>query len=220
MLLYLSGHTHPDVYFAMNIFPQYIFSTKRSHEFPLKIFSHYLNQTNDFGLVLDPNADVFKVDTYPYSYSSGMYGHEKNTDPECVNSRIVFIVMFVYCPVLWFSKLQTDTDLLTMEEEIIAMAHCCRELFPIINIATSLGMAGSMPMGDTTMNVSVREDNTGALVLAITFPPQFTLCRKYYSTKNLWFCGYIVKLWVNISKIYTIDQLGGLFTKDLVRTKF
>ena len=188
MLLYLSVHTHPDVYLAMNFCPQYMFSTKRSHQFPLKIFAHYLNQTKYFGLVLDPNADVFKVYTYPYAYSSDMYGHDKTSDTESVNSRIVFIFMFVYCPFLCVSKLQTDTALLTMEEEIIAMAHCCRELFPIINIATSLGMAGSMPMGDTTMNVSVREDNTGALVLAITFPPQFTLCSKYYSTKNIWFC--------------------------------
>jgi len=37
------------------------------------------------------------------------------------------------------------------------------------------------------MKVSVHEDNLGALVLAKTFPPQFTLCSKYYATKTIWF---------------------------------
>ena len=36
-----------------------------------------------------------------------------------------------------------------MEAEIIAMDHCCRELFSIINIVNSLGKAVGLPMSDT-----------------------------------------------------------------------
>ena len=41
--------------------------------------------------------------------------------------------------------------------------------------------------GDMNMNVSVHEDNSGALVLAETLPPQFTPRSKYYATKTIWF---------------------------------
>ena len=62
-----------------------------------------------------------------------------------------------------------------MEAEIIALAHSRRELFPIIiDIVAELGPAVGLKVGLTTMNVSIHEDNTGALILAQTLPPQFT----------------------------------------------
>ena len=42
-----------------------------------------------------------------------------------------------------------------MEAEIIAMNNCCRELFPIINIATSLGKSVGLTMGGATLDVSI-----------------------------------------------------------------
>jgi hypothetical protein len=35
---------------------------------------------------------------------------------------------------------------------------------------------------ETMMQLSVHEDNSGALVLAKTLPPQFTLRSKYYAS--------------------------------------
>ena len=61
-----------------------------------------------------------------------------------------------------------------------------------------------MPMRDTMMNVSVHEDNSGALVLDGTFPPQFTMCSKYYMIKTIWFSGYIVKRGIKLLKINTV----------------
>ena len=90
----------------------------------------------------------------------------------------------------------------------------------IIDITTSLDKAVGLPMGDTTTNVSVQEDNAGALVLARTFSPEFTTTSKYYAARTIWFCEDIVKRGVNILKIDTIEQLGDLFTKGLPRTAF
>ena len=61
-----------------------------------------------------------------------------------------------------------------------------------------------MPMGDTTMDVSVNEDNTGAFLLAIYFPTQSTPCSKYYSTNTIWFREEIVKRGIKLLKIDTI----------------
>ena len=40
---------------------------------------------------------------------------------------------------------------------------------------------------DVNMNVSVHEDNSGALVLSETLPTQFMPRSKYYATNTIWF---------------------------------
>ena len=150
----------------------------------------------------------------------GTYGNEDPTDPTCVKRRTRFIITFADCPVLWVLKLQTDNALLTMESEIIAMAHCCREFFPIIYIVTSLGKSVGLSMGDTTINVYIYEENTGALVLDRTFPTHFTPRTKHYVTKIIWFCEDIVEPGIRLLEIDTVEQICDLFTKGLPRTTF
>jgi len=54
-----------------------------------------------------------------------------------------------------------------MEAKIIALSACCRELFPIMDMVSSVTKSVKLPIGRTTMNVSIHEDNSGALVLAV-----------------------------------------------------
>ena len=105
MLLYLSGHTRPDIAYTVNFCARYMFSPKNLHETALKRISCDLKATRDQGLILNPNSDVCKLDCYPDADFSGMYGHELPTDPECVNSRTGFVTTFADCPVYWASKL-------------------------------------------------------------------------------------------------------------------
>ena len=60
---------------------------------------------------------------YPDINFSGMYGHKEPTDSSCVNGCTRFIITFSDFPVLWVSKLQTETVISAMEAEIIAMSH-------------------------------------------------------------------------------------------------
>ena len=134
MLLYMSGYNRPYVSLAVNICVRYMFSPKISHKFALKRLAHYLKLTNNSSLVLKPNPGVCKLDTYPDADFSGKCGHEEPTDPSCVNICTGFIITFAYCSFLWVSKLQANTALSTMEAKMIPMDHCCRKLFPIIDI--------------------------------------------------------------------------------------
>ena len=93
-------------------------------------------------------------------------------------------------------------------------------IFPGIDIANFLGKAVGIPMDDTTMNVSVLEYNSGALVLARNLSPEFTPRSKYYLTKTICFCEEILKRRIKLLKINTVQQLGGLFTKGLPKTVF
>ncbi len=106
------------------------------------------------------------IDAYPDADFAGMYGHEKPTDPVCAKSRSGFVIVFAGVPVIWQSKLQTQTALSTMEAKVIALFACMKELIPIVDMVQSLAVAVRISAGDVNMRVSVREDNSGALVLA------------------------------------------------------
>ncbi len=149
-----------------------------------------------------------------------MYGHEKPTDPACAKSRSGFVLVFAGVPVLWQSKLRTQTALSTMEAEVIALGACMRELIPIMDMVQLLAAAVGIPAGDVNMRVSVHEDNSGALVLAETLPPQFMPRSKYYATKTIWFCEEINKCGIKLLTIETSEQLGDMFTKGLTKSTF
>ena len=51
MLLYLSGHSRPDIAYAVNCCVHYMFNTCLSHEKALKQIGRYLKATRDRGLV-------------------------------------------------------------------------------------------------------------------------------------------------------------------------
>ena len=165
-------------------------------------------------------GDALQIDSYPDAGFAGLYGYEKTTDPASVKSRTGFIITVAESPVLWQSKLQTETALSTMEAEIVALAHSCRELFPVMDIVSSLGPAVGIPAGETTMKVTIHEDNAGALVLAETLPPQFTPRSKHYAIKTVWFREQIVTRGIVLVKIDTVEQLGDMFTKGLGKVPF
>ena len=85
IILYLSRNNHTYVALVVNICSQYMSSPKISHELILKILACYLKKTKNRGVVLNSNSDVCKVYAYPDANFSGMYEHEKPTDPACIN---------------------------------------------------------------------------------------------------------------------------------------
>ena len=107
-----------------------------------------------------------------------------------------------------------------MEAEIVALAHSCRELFPIMDMVESMSKVFGLSNPKTSIQVSIHEDNAGALVLAETFPPQFTPRSKHYHTKTIWFHEEIVKRGIALCKIESVQQLGDLFTKSLPKVTF
>ncbi len=149
-----------------------------------------------------------------------MYGHEKPIDPACAKSRSGFVIVFAGVPVLWQSKLQTQTALSTMVAKVIALGACMKELILIMDMVQSLAVAVGIPAGDVNVRVSVHEDNLGALVLAETLPPQFTPRSKYCATKTIWFHEEINRRGIKLLKIETSEQLGDMFSKGLAKPTF
>ena len=120
------------------------------------------------------------IDAYPDADFADLYGYLRITDPACVKSRTGCLITLLDCPMVWVSKLQTKTALSMMDTDIVALAHCCRELFPVYDIVKEVGKIVGLATDDlSSMHVSVHEDNAGALVLAETIPPEFTPQSKY-----------------------------------------
>ena len=105
MLLYLSGHSQPDIAYTVNCCARYVFNLRLSHEKAIKRIGRYLKATRDKGLIMRPSSE-FKVEAFPDADFAGLYGYEKSDDPTCTKSRTGFLLNVSDFPVLWISKLQ------------------------------------------------------------------------------------------------------------------
>lgn len=203
MMRYLSGHSHPGIAYAVNLCVRYMFSARLSQEKVLKRISRYLKATRDRGLIMTPSGTL-KVDAFPDADFDRLYGCEKPSDLTCSKSRTRFLISLSDSPVLRIFKLQRETVLLTIETEVNALACCCCELFSVIGTVGKIGKAAGLPTEDMTkMHVFVHKDNSGALILAKTIPPQFTPRSKYYFTKTVRFREKTTKRRVSRNKIDT-----------------
>jgi hypothetical protein len=195
-----------------------MFNPKHSHEIAIKRIGRYLIGTKDKGMIIKPTSTI-DIDAYPDADFAGLYGYEDNNDPACVRSRTGYVITVSGCPIYWSSKLQTETATSTMEAEIIALGSCCRELLPIIALVDKIGVAigYKKPVDDdpssNTMHVTIHDDNSGALILATTPPPQFTPRSKHYAIKTIWFCEKIIEKKIKVVPIETRLQKGDIFTK-------
>ena len=70
-----------------------MFCPKHSHELALKRIGRYLKNTSSRGMVINSMREL-TIDAYPDADFSGMYGHEKPTDPACAKSCSGFVIVF------------------------------------------------------------------------------------------------------------------------------
>ncbi|KAL7476320.1 hypothetical protein ACHAW6_002191 [Cyclotella cf. meneghiniana] len=151
-----------------------MFAPKLVHEVALKRIGKNLNTTRDKGLILNLSGTL-QIDAYPDMDFAGPYGYLKITDPVCVKSRMGFLITVSDCPMVWVSKLQTKTALSMIKTEIVALTHCCLELFPVCDIVKKVGKVVGLATDNLSlMHGLVHEDNAGALELAEKIPPEFT----------------------------------------------
>ena len=71
ILLYLSGHSRPDITFAVSQCARYCFCPKRPHEEVLKRIGRYLKKTRDKGLIMKLTNSL-QIDCYVDSDFAGL----------------------------------------------------------------------------------------------------------------------------------------------------
>ena len=74
MMLYLVGHTRPDIAYAVNCCAWYMLAPKLVNEVALKRIGRYLKATRDKGLILNLSGTL-KIEAYPDMDFAGLYGY-------------------------------------------------------------------------------------------------------------------------------------------------
>jgi Reverse transcriptase (RNA-dependent DNA polymerase) len=220
MLMYLSGHSRPELGFAVHQCARYTHCPKRSHEEALKHIGRYLLGTRNRGLILKPSRHL-KVDLYVDAAFAGLWGYEDKHDPACVKSRSGFVVFVGGCPIVWGSKLQTEIALSTMESEYIALSESLKHLLVIKRLVTAVSRAVQLDPEDVAHIMStVFEDNTACLTLAKLEPPRMTPRSKHYAIKYHWFRETLEPNHIEIRHVDTDNQIADILTKSLTAVKF
>ena len=222
MLLYLSGHSRPDIAFAVSQVARYTFKPTRKHEQALVRIGRYLKGTLGRGMIMEP-TDTPRVDCYPDADFAGLYGHENSQDPHCARSRTGYVISAFGCPVVWRSSLQSAIALSTMEAEYVALSTACKDLIPVVGMVRDLSEAVGMDSSfNAKLHIKIHEDNVGALTLARLEPARMTPRSKHYAIKYHWFREYVSDPVnkVSLVKVDSKNQLGDIFTKGLAAPTF
>jgi hypothetical protein len=143
MIQYMSGHTRPDIAFAVSQCARFSSNPKRTHPAALKRIGRYLLQTRDRGLLLNP-MDAFEIECFVDTDFAGLWYYEDPSDPVCVHSCTGFVICICGCPVSWITRLQTTIAMITMESEYVTLSTAMRDLIPLkaalSEIASGMGI--------------------------------------------------------------------------------
>jgi hypothetical protein len=233
MLLYLSSNTRPDITFAVHQCARYSHAPKQSHAKAIKRIIRYLQGTKSKGMVFSPSQD-FAVNCFVDADFAGLWGTEYDQDPVCVKSRTGYIIMFMGCPLLWASKLQTQIALSTMEAEYIALSTAMRDLIAIrevlkeirsqvFQLSNPLMESPTYSMAAKTFipvlpSSQVYEDNEACLKFATM--PRMSPRTKHIAIPYHFFRQKVTDLEITVLPIDTTNQLADQFTKGLREDDF
>ena len=117
-----AGPTRPDIEYAVHQCTRFQLNPTTIHENAVKHIGCYLLGTKDKGIIFKPDlSSKSELNCYVDADFAGNYTKETGQDPNNVGSRTGCVIQFVGCPILWFSRLQTEILLSTKEAEYIAL---------------------------------------------------------------------------------------------------
>jgi hypothetical protein len=243
MLMYLGTNSRPDIAFAVNQCARHTHNPRGSHAKAVKHICRYLKGTANRGLEFTLDGEM-AIDCYVDSDFAGLWQQEEEQDPVSTRSRTGYFLTFGGCPLLWGSRLQTETALSTMEAEYIALSQSMRELIPIREVVLEMQhhvFGGrkilacrthskifeesneSDTRGDKIAHnklpiSTVYEDNNACLKFATA--PKMSPRTKHIAVKYHFFREKVEKLEIQVVRIDSEDNVADAFTKGLPEVTF
>ena len=120
MLVYLDSKSCPNTAFATHQCAFFTHAPCQSHAKSVTLIIRYITVTEDNSLIIEHYHNQ-QVNCYIVTECYGLWGIDEDQNPICVKSCAGFIIMFIICLLIWFSKLQSKNFLTTMEAEYIAL---------------------------------------------------------------------------------------------------
>jgi hypothetical protein len=212
MLNYLAASTRPDILYAVHAAARFSADPKLIHEQAVKRICRYLKGTCDKGIILRPDKSR-GIECYVDASFASDWDRTRSDDPSTVLSRTGYTLLYMGCPVLFVSKMQTEIALSTTEAEYIALSQAMRDLIPFSNMAKELGNHYHELTGNPKILCRLFEDNNGALLLAKEH--RYRPRTKHIALKYHHFRAFVNEKRVDILPIDTKEQLADQFTKPL-----
>ena len=114
MLKYLEGTSRPDISMATYQAARFYIAPKVSHERAVHLIGRYVKATKDKRIIFESDRNK-GLECYVDADFAGGWDKADSGNPEAVLSRTRYVLMYVNCPVLFCSKLQTEIALSTTE---------------------------------------------------------------------------------------------------------
>ena len=127
MLMYLATNSRPDIAYAVNQCARFTHCPRQSHGLAVKRIIRYLQGTKSKGMRINPKGPP-RVDCYVDADFAGLWKSEDSQDPTSVKSRSGYLIMFMGCPLVWLSKLQSQIALSTRQNTLPYQLQCARLL--------------------------------------------------------------------------------------------
>lgn len=178
-VIYLAGHSRPDIACAVHWCACYMFGSKCHQEAALRHIVWCLKGAANNWVIMTP-TNTLDIDCFPDVDFAGLYGHHDYQDPHCAKRWTGYVILVAGCPIVWKSKLQTEIALSIMEAEYAALSTACKDLLPFISMNIFLAIQL------TSIPLSTRQHwCPDAWNLE---PCCMTPHSKYYTVKYHWFC--------------------------------
>jgi hypothetical protein len=213
-LNYLAQTTHPDIMYATHQIAKFSADPREPHEDAILYLVCYLKKTCDLGICFAPNPEKGFKCYCDADFSGNWTASIADVDPSTSKSRSRWVVFYAGCPIIWSSKLQTQTALSTTEAEYIAMSMSLRDVIPIMELIKEM-KEHNIPVICTKPYVYCKafEDNSGALELARL--PKLCPPTKHINVCYHHFCEHLRKGLIKIFPVGTSDQTTDVLTKAL-----
>lgn len=137
------------------------------------------------------DALLLKTHVFVNAAFACSWGVDNNANPDCVKSCTGYIIEITDCPVLWVSSIQMTIETSTMESEYTALSMALwSKILLLLGIESATKGLRFTKHKLLTFKRSVKEDNTGALILAKPEPGRRTPWSKFYALKLHWFWSW------------------------------
>jgi hypothetical protein len=213
-LNYLEKSTRPDLAYSVHNAARFSADPKTNHSTAVKRIGRYLLGTRDKGIIMTPDPQR-SLEVYADADFCGLYNHETAIyDPATAKSRTGYVIKYMGCPIVWASKLQTETALSTCEAEYISCSEALRTAIPIMDLideASSLGFNVAPP--ETKVLCNLFCDNTGAVELIRL--PKIRPRTKHINSKMHHFREHVASGRITVQHVPTTEQVADIATKPL-----
>ena len=204
-LNFLEKSTRADISYAVHQCARFATFPKQSHADAVRCIVRYLIDTKDEGVILDPSNASF--DCFVDADFCGTWNPETaGGDASTSKSRTGFVIKYAGCPIVWQSKLQTETALSTTEAEYIALSSTSlREVISLMDLLKE-AKAHGIPnvIVEPKIHCKVFEDNLGALAMAQV--PKMRPRTKHLNVKYHHFRNHVASGEITLHAVASEDQ--------------